>query len=184
MTVTLTREGGSTTIMTPVAARKLLDPEGTNLMEVFAELGVGRKMRVRLLDGTFATLKLTERSEQPELFDDGVWPLEATNDHRSPAPTRPHYAHVRAMIDLDLNVALMAIDEVHAERIIREVFRGERPAPPNFHLIFDVDTTRDFMNRLRAVFQGDDNIASVGIVEAMVTGFSEPSTRVLEYTGP
>ena len=186
--ITLTREGGSPAIMTPSAARKLLDSEANDIAFVFASLGVGETMRVKLTTGETATLRVTEDpADQTALELDPIlenvdqaptaWPLTAKAVNRM----RPHLAHAKAYVELDVDVALLAIDEEDADRMIREVFRGDRMSPPGFHLIFDRGVTTLFMQNLRDVLSGEREIASLGVVEATVSGFANPASYQLAY---
>ena len=186
--ITLTREGGSPAIMTPSAARKLMDSEANDIAFVFAMLGVGNTMCVKLTTGETATLRDTEDPpDQTALELEPIlenvdqaptnWPLAATKAEN----LRPHLAHAKAYVELDVDVALLAIDEEDADRMIREVFRGERISPPGFHLIWDRGTTSQFVTNLRDVLQGTREIASLGVVEGSVTGFSNPSSYQIAY---
>ena len=177
--ITLAPEGGSPRILTAQAARKQIDPDG-EMDPVFAIAltGVGETVRVKLKDGSFATIRKTEEKPQPEFDEATQWPIEAL-----PSPLTPHYAHVKTHIELDMNVSLMAIDKIHAEQIIKDVLRGAKPAPPEFRVIFDTATTKTFMERLSAIFHGNREIeiAAAGVADVFVTGFSPPSHRMLAY---
>jgi hypothetical protein len=176
MHVTLTREGGSVTILTLQAARKLLATE-SDTMSVTADLACALPVDVTLADGTAARLQQTEERPQPDLLDP-PWPVQARRDN-APNLLQPYNAHCKVFLELDVAVSLMAIDEVHAERTIKDVFRGERFAPTDFRVVFDADETRDFMERLKSVFETGE-LARAGVREVQVTGFADPQ-RVLEY---
>jgi hypothetical protein len=174
MFATLTRAGGSPTILTLQAARKQLGPD-TDILSVFAELGCGGTVNVTLADGTPAQLQLTEEKPEPELFEP-QWPLQALRDS---SLQQPFNAHCKVMLELTVDVQCLAIDEVHAEQLIESVFHGERPAPADFRVVFEAEETHGFMRRLRSVFETGE-LAKAGVADALVTGFSTPQ-RVLEY---
>jgi hypothetical protein len=94
---------------------------------------------------------------------------------------RPFNAHCKALLELDVHVQCTALDEVHAEQLIRSVFLGERQAPADFRTIFDREETQDFMLRLKSVFE-DGDLASAGVRDVLVTGFAEPM-QALNYQG-
>lgn len=121
MFATLTRAGGSPTILTLQAARKQLGPD-TDILSVFAELGCGGTVNVTLADGTPAQLQLTEEKPEPELFEP-QWPLQALRDS---SLQQPFNAHCKVMLELNVDVQCLAIDEVHAEQLIESVFHGKR----------------------------------------------------------
>jgi hypothetical protein len=176
MHVTLTREAGSATILTLRAALNQL-AVGTDTLLVCAELGCGTAVDVTLADGTAARLQPTEERTQLDLLDP-PWPMQALRD-QAPSLLQPFNAHCKVMLELDVSVSLMAIDEVHAERIISDVFRGERSPPTDFRVVFDADETHDFMTRLKCVFETGE-LAKAGVRDVLVTGFAD-SQRVLEY---
>jgi hypothetical protein len=176
MFVTLTREGGSPAMLTFKAARKQLAPE-TDPLLVCAELACGTTVSVMLMDGTSATLRMSEDKPDPDPFQP-EFPIDALRP-TALGSLRPLTAHCKVMLELSVDIQCLAIDEVHAEQIITSVVRGERNPPPGFTVVFDAEGTHDFLRRVRSVFEGDA-LAQAGVGEVLVTGFSEPQ-RQLEY---
>ena len=84
------------------------------------------------------------------------------------------------MLDLNVAAQCLAIDEIHAERIIQDVLRGVRTPPAGFRVIFDADETRKFMEKLKGVFQTGE-LAKAGVADVLVTGFSHEPQLLLEY---
>lgn len=176
MFVTLSREGGSSTMLTSQAARRLLAPE-TDPVLVFAGLGIGNAVDVMLTDGSRGTMRMSDQSPDPDPHQP-EFPIEALRP-MEPSCLASFNAHCRVMLEFSVDIACEAIDEVHAEQLIRSVVRGERNPPPRFAVVFDADDQRDFLRRVERLVK-TGQIAQAGVAEVVVTGFAEPQ-RQLEY---
>jgi hypothetical protein len=67
------------------------------------------------------------------------------------AAPQPVNAHCKVLLEFDVFVQCAALDEVHAERVIQEAFRGERLPLADFRTIFEREETEAFMRRQKLV---------------------------------
>jgi len=182
MPITVTPlDGGSPRILSIRTAYNQVS-DHVDLVPIAAALGVGQPITVTLKDGSLATFALTENVAQPELEldePDPHYPVEALRQNNVAPLHRPFNAHCKVLLDLDVFVQCMALDQVHAERIIQEVFRGERSPPDGFRPVFDHDDTQAFTLRLRHVLDSSD-VSKIVARDALVTSFVDP-LQVLEY---
>lgn len=184
--VRVTREGGEPKHMTIRSALKLI-PREVNLGQFTAGLDNAGIVPVQLTDGTVATMQLMDEEKaeaadpQDNLPFDGPYVRPSKDDPPDPAlayrpiEVDPCYAHVKLNLEMFIDVAVSnVVDQDHAEQVIEEVFRGDKPPPEGFKIIFDIESLRAFMKNVHDMLATNGASDRLGPVQAVTMSFFSP----------